>query len=99
MNIMQSMGNAVLRSIPEKGIYHFDVIIRHMGEPNNSADNTPMQNAIVGTVIVKIRNHEISTYKYPCKCINDKMGITQMLSLGEELAIKQAQEIEKFIMD
>jgi len=99
MNIIQSMGNAVLRSIPEKGIYHFDVVIQHMGEPNNSADNTPMQNAIVGTVIVKICNHEISTYKYPCKCINDKMGITQMLSLGEELAIERAKEIEKFITE
>ena len=98
MFITQRMSDVILRSIPEKGIYHFDVVIQEMSD-NNFKGLLTLQNVIVGTIIVKIRNGEISTYECPCDYINDQLGVLKIMNLGKELAIKQAQEIEKFITD
>lgn len=92
MTLIQTMGDAILRSIPEKGIYHFDVVIQHMSD-------TTMQNVLVGTIIVKIKDDKISTYEYSCDYIKRKLGFVAIMSMAKELAIKQAQEIEKFITD
>ena len=92
MILRQSMGDAILRSIPQKGIYHFDVILQHMSD-------TTMQNVLVGTVIVKIKGDKISTYEYSCNYIKRELGYVAIMSIAKEIAIKQAQEIEKFITD
>lgn len=92
MILMQSMGDAILRSIPQKGIYHFDVVLQHMSD-------TTMQNVLVGTVIVKIKGDKISTYEYSCNYIKRELGYVAIMSIGKEIAIKQAQEIENFITD
>ena len=92
MILRQSMGDAILRSIPQKGIYHFDVILQHMSD-------TTMQNVLVGTVIVKIKGNKISTYEYSCNYIKRELGYVAIMSIAKEIAIKQAQEIEKFITD
>ena len=97
MFITQKMSDIVLRSIPEKGIYHFDVVFQEM--INNIEGPLTLQNVIVGTIIVKIRNGEISTYECPCDYINDQLGGLKIMNLGKELAINRAQEIEKFITE
>ena len=92
MILRQSMGDAILRSIPQKGIYHFDVVLQHMSD-------TTMQNILVGTVIVKIKGDKISTYEYSCNYIKRELGYVAIMSIAKEIAIKQAQEIENFITD
>ena len=98
MFITQRMSDVILRSIPEKGIYHFDVVLQEMLD-NNIEESLTLQNVIVGTIIVKIRNGEISTYECPCDYINAQLRGLNIMGLGKELAVKQAKEIEKFITD
>ena len=59
--------------------------------------DTTMQNVIVGTIIVRIRNGTISTYEYSCDYIKRKLGYVAIMSMAKGIAIEQAQEIEKFI--
>lgn len=91
MVFTQSMGDVILRSIPEKGIYHFDVVVQNISD-------TAMQNVIVGTIIVKIKDSQISTYEKTCEYIRNKLGLVAIMPMAKEIAIKQAQEIENFII-
>jgi len=90
MTIIQSMGDAILRSVPEKGIYHFDVIIQYMND-------VVMQNVIAGTVIVKIKDGKISTYEDSCDNICNKLGVVAIMPMAKRIAIEKAKKIEKFI--
>ena len=92
MTIVQSMGDAILRSIPQKGIYHFDVVIQHM-----NVNDAVMQNVIAGTVIVKIKDGKISTYEESCSNICSKLGGCVIMPMAKRIAIEKAQEIERFI--
>ena len=90
MIIQQSMFEVVFRSKLEKGIYHFDCVVQHI-------DKEMLQNVIAGTVIVKIRNGQISTCDYFNDYVCRNLGEAEIKYLSKNEAIKRAKEIEKFI--